>query len=201
MKIITPIILFLLIIGCVNQKNQKDKDSIQNIDNISTDIKPVSKYIDKNFEEFLLKLEPLELPHEFKCYDFTDWELLDKLSELRDTVYSEEWDIPYKRVLINDQFESVIFLAPADMHIPVIRTFDLNGNLISELQLFTSCGQEPGYYARQFVTIETNLEIARIDSTWTCEVNNQGIEDKSTEKLEVSEAKFKIKSDGEIIEL
>ena len=87
------------------------------------------------------------------------------------------------------------------MHIPVIRTFDLNGSLISELQLITTCGQEPGYYASQFVTIEPNLDIVRIDSTWRCEVNNQGIEDKSTEKLDVSKETFRIKSNGEIIEL
>jgi len=203
MRITITIILTFLLISCLNRNNQNNQEiddpKISDISDI-IEINEISKSIDGRFEEFLSALEPLVLPHQFECYDFNDQDLLEKLSETKDTIYSEKWDIPYKRIIINEQFESAIFLSPADIYIPVLKTFNLNGDLISELQLMTSCGQEPGFFSRQFVTIEPSLEIIRIDSTWRCEVNNQGIEDKSTEKLEVTTERFKINKVGEIIE-
>ena len=50
MKIIAHIIVFLLFIGCVNQNNQKELDSSQNINSKTADTKPASKSLDENFE-------------------------------------------------------------------------------------------------------------------------------------------------------
>lgn len=158
-----------------------------------------NKNIEPKFSNYLQKIEPLELPYQAGCIEFIDFDNMTKNSALIDTTYSLNWEIPFKRIKTEKNFEIVIYLMPADIFIPIVKTFDLNGNEISKLMIFSNCDGEPGFRERQFFTIHKDFQIIKTDSVWTWELDNDHNEIKSTEKINVTKSYYSIENNGLIL--
>jgi hypothetical protein len=150
----------------------------------------------QKFCNYLQRIEPITLPFQSGCYDFINFSSTDRNSALIDTTYSSKWEIPYKRIDTKKNFGIVIYLSPADIYVPVLKTFDLNGRIISKLQIFTNCNGEPGFRERQFVSIDKNLQIVKTDSIWRWKLDADYNEIPSTEKIEVIRSIYEIGENG-----
>lgn len=153
----------------------------------------------QGFSNYLQRIDPMILPYKSGCYDFIHFDREGKYSALVDTTYSSEWEIPFKRIKTNRNFEIVVYLIPADIYVPILKTFDLNGKEISEFQFFTNCDGEPGFRERQFVEIRQNLQIIKTDSIWRWELDEDYYEIESTKKIEVKRSIYEIDVNGLII--
>ncbi|MUP40129.1 hypothetical protein [Labilibaculum euxinus] len=110
-----------------------------------------------------------------------------------------ELEYPYKKIATNEKFKIVMFLAPADVLLPIVKTYDFNGKIIDSETLFWGyCGGEPGYYHTEHLQINSSSLITHIDSTWTHEVDADYNEIKGTEKFDLKVIDFVINSDGTI---
>ena len=195
MKIIQLIILGLIICSCNNGSKKKDVNLESETETIKTE-KEIVKNLDPKFATYLNKIDTLSLPQNIACFDLNKYELYENYKHLIDTTFSSEEETPYRRIKTNAPYEIVVYLAPADILIPIVKTFSLEGKEISTLQLFTNCGGEPGFKARQFVEIQNNRRIVHIDSTWTWEVDEEYKEIDSTEKIKVTRTTYRIEKSG-----
>ncbi|PXY03076.1 hypothetical protein DF185_03015 [Marinifilum breve] len=156
------------------------------------------KVVNGEFQKFLNQLDFLELPYETNC--FNDYKQDKEISqELTMKFNDNELEYPYKKIATTEKFKIIIFLASADVLLPIVKTYDLNGNIIDSEQLFWGyCGGEPGYYHTEHLQINSSNLITHIDSTWTHEVDTDYNEIKGTEKFELKVIDFVINSDGTI---
>ncbi len=156
------------------------------------------KIVNVDFQEYLNQMDFLELPYQTNC--FNDYKQDNEIShELTMKFNDNELEYPYKKIATTEEFKIVMYLAPADVLLPIIKTYDPNGKIIDSEQLFWGyCGGEPGYYHTEHLQIKSNNLIRHIDSTWTHEVDDDYNEIKGTEKFELRVIDFVIKSDGTI---
>ena len=196
-KLIPALLLIAFIYSCSSPKKEKENITNPQKESIVTN-KVVKEITNEEFKDFLSNLSFIEIPYETSCdsnykqdYEMSE-ELIEKFSE-------RKFQYPYKRVYTPENFEIVIFLSPADVIIPIVRTFDLNGNPIASEQMFHGyCGGEPGYYHTEHIQIVSPDLITHIDSTWTHEVDEDYNEIKGTEKFKLEVYDFIINKDGTI---
>lgn len=142
------------------------------------------------------KIEPITLPYQARCNDFSNIKEIDKNSTLIDTTYSRVYEIPFKRIETKKNFNIVIFLMPAFPYIPIIKTYDSDGKKISELQLFTNCGGDPGFLERQYIEIRQDFQMIKTDSIWRWKLDDKHYNIDSTKKIEVTRSIFEIDENG-----
>ncbi len=193
------IILFIasLLLSCnskteVNKGNTSTKNQSENVE--------IKKNIsNEKFASLLNKLDNLNLPYQNSC--FAEYKEINDLDTSEYSFLVENvWERPFKKIPTKNNFEIIMYLAPADVLLPIIRTYDLNGKEIdSEQMFFGYCGGEPGYYHTEHFEINEQLTIHHIDSTWTCEVDSLYNDIDSTKELKVETYLWKILEDGQII--
>lgn len=152
----------------------------------------------RRFSKYLERIESVSLPFSASCFDFTDFESTAKYTDLIDTAYASEWEIPFRKINTNGNYKIVIYLSPADIYVPILRTYDLNGKKISEFQFFSNCGGEPGFRERQFIKINSDLQIIKKDTIWKWDLDQNYNEIDSTMKIEVIETILSVNENGKI---
>ena len=193
---IRQLIYFGLIISSCNNPTPKKEVSIEAVtEKVKTVEEPIPN-LDPKFAAYVNKIDSLSLPYEISCFDFSSYDKTEEDNDRIDRTYASEWYIPYRKIETNKPFEIIMYLSPADIYIPVIKTFSSDGKAISELQLFTNCGGDPGYKARQFIEIRSNHEIVRIDSTWRWELDAEYREIESTKQIKVTRTVYRIENNG-----
>ncbi len=198
------IVTFLILIITSCSPSNRKKESVKSKKEIIVPKNKTKEKAEENmvvndyFLEFLNQLDFLELPYETNC--FNDYKQNKEISkELTLKFNDNELEYPYKKIATTEKFKIVIFLAPADGLLPIVKTYDMNGKIIDSEQLFWGyCGGEPGYYHTEHLQINTSNLITHIDSTWTHEVDADYNEIKGTEKFELKVINFVINSDGTI---
>ena len=190
--LVYTILILALMFSCVEALKKSDipKDNSETLG---------IKNTNSRFDIYLNRIELLSLPCSFECFDFINFESQKVNSEIIDTTFACQWEIPYRRIDTNLKFRIIIYLSPADIYTPILKTFDFNGKELSTLQLFQNCGQEPGFRSLEFVTINPNLQIVKIDSIWRWEIDDNYKEIESTKKLEIAKTFFEIENNGLII--
>ncbi|WP_167604965.1 hypothetical protein [Maribellus sediminis] len=148
------------------------------------------------FLTYLERIDSVSLPYSASCFDFIDLENTGKYADLIDTTYASEWELPYGKIKTNGNYKIVIYLCPADIFVPIMRTFDLKGKRISEFKFFTNCGGEPGFRERQFVNINNDFQIIKKDSIWRWDLDQNHNEIDSTMKIKVIETILTIDENG-----
>ncbi len=196
MRISILLLSVLLIISCkTNKKENTEKENTLEDNEIVNTKKVITN---KKFANLLSKLETIDLPYKTSCdADYVSNTVLDTA----DYAFLVEniWDQPFKRIETSHNFEIIMFLVPADIILPVIRTYDLNGKQIDSEQMFFSyCGGEPGYFGKEFIKINKDLSIIHTDSIWSCEVDENYNDIDSTRTLKVKNFSVNILPNGQI---
>ncbi|WP_133249937.1 hypothetical protein [Marinifilum breve] len=197
MRWIIATFIIMTIVSC-SLANSKKESVTSDKKEIRSQNTTEKKVVNGEFQKFLNQLDFLELPYETNC--FNDYKQDKEISqELTMKFNDNELEYPYKKIATTEKFKIIIFLASADVLLPIVKTYDLNGNIIDSEQLFWGyCGGEPGYYHTEHLQINSSNLITHIDSTWTHEVDTDYNEIKGTEKFELKVIDFVINSDGTI---
>ncbi len=195
MKLKAYFLICCVVISC-KTRSDKPKNETTESNNLS---EQGNNSIEKNkFSEYLKAIPFLELPYSTSCDD--DYENPPELDQkLKKKYAGGDLESPFRRIPNNQDLEVILNLAPADVLLPIVKIYDKNGYLKASQQLFFGyCGGEPGYYHKEYITINPNLTIEHIDSTWMHKVDSLENEIKGTEKLEVETYKYEISKTGEI---
>ena len=168
---------------------------------IETDETLEPEPIDSAFAQYLEMIPELTLPYETGCGSYYP-----NYPEIPDSInikYSR-WDLyfPYRRFPTTGNFQLVMYLAPADIELPIFYTYTNRGDTIATKQMFFGyCGGEPGYYHKEHFRLDEQMILIHFDSTWRHEVDEDYNEIEGTETFEAVTTNFKINADGEFIEL
>ncbi|GET23296.1 hypothetical protein [Prolixibacter denitrificans] len=197
MRKLIILLIASLLFSCSSKKENNKGNSTKTIK--SENIKIKKHITNKKFAALLDKLDTLSLPYKNGCFgEYKGNNILDT-SEYSFLVRNV-WECPYRKIPTKNNFEIIMYLVPADVLLPVIRTYDLNGKEIdSEQMFFGYCGGEPSYYHTEHFEIDKRLNIHHIDSTWTCEVDSLYNDIDSTRVLKVKTYQWKIQEDGQIV--
>jgi len=197
------IICIGLLTGCQNNNKQQKEETPDESSTTTelTDETNTETPLDPEFTSYLNKIPDLELPYSTACFsDYKNSPEIDK--ELKMKFLEGEWEWPHRRIPTNSEFIAVMNLAPADVVLPIIKTYKKSGEIISSQQMFFDyCGGEPGYYHSEHIIIKPNLVITHIDSTWTHQLDSLENEIEGTEKLEVKNFDYRILADGKIVKV
>jgi len=126
---------------------------------------------------------------------------LDSLAKLSGEKYLPEdaFGHAYGIVPASDEYVCVILLAQADCEIPVILTFDKNGNKIDEQAINIGyCGFDCGYTCRESMLLGSNNEIYTADTITSYECDSLGNPVPGTNEHYVIYKTGKILSSGKI---
>ncbi|WP_298311082.1 hypothetical protein [uncultured Aquimarina sp.] len=195
MKLKVYFLICCVVISC-KTRSDKSKNATTESNNL---LEQDNNSIEKNkFSDYLKAIPFLELPYSTFCDD--DYENPPELDQKLKKEYSGgDLEEPYRRIPNNQNLEIILNLTPADVLLPIVKIYYKSGDLKASQQLFFGyCGGEPGYYHKEYITINPDLIIEHIDSTWTHKVDSLEIEIKGTEKLEVETYKYEISKTGEI---
>jgi hypothetical protein len=93
----------------------------------------------------------------------------------------------------------IIWLAPAEVEIPILTTFTKDGKKIKEEQLGVGgCGSDCGFSCKEFITINKELTIFSRDSINSTDCDTSGNPMENTTKKYISYKTGKIMKDGKI---
>lgn len=96
-----------------------------------------------------------------------------------------------------DEFISILTTYPADMIIPAVVVFDIEGEKIDE-EVFLGgyCGSDYGYFSKQYFYIPNERDLVEIDSMFTLDVDPETFKTRDTTKTETEVKKFTISAKG-----
>jgi len=158
MKIVTILIL-LFLVSCTSNNNTNETSNEISDNTESVDVKP----IDISFENYLLTLQNIELPYKLDCN--TQFEYTNKIPESLSKIYKEPGGTPYGMFQVFDSIYAIIYMFAADIYLPVLYTYDNEGNSISKLQLLDKlCASDVDYKVKEFTEILSDFSIICIDS-------------------------------------
>ncbi|MDX6189725.1 hypothetical protein SGQ83_10210 [Flavobacterium sp. Fl-318] len=163
------IIFFLLTVTLLSCKNKE------------TNTKKELSIQSKDFEVFLKKFKTLKFPLNIKTSDiqienlkaFTKNDL--KFLDLNNI--DPDLDNVYPYGILPDTLEAykVIYLLPAETHIPVIATYTKEGKKISTEELGVGgCGADCGFTCAAYIKIDRNLKIHSVDSITSHQCDSLG---------------------------
>ena len=198
-------LIFIICMGlwasCQNNNEHEKKEAYHNSTSSEelTERTSSDMTIDSEFAKYLEPIPDLEFPYSTAC--FSDYKNSPNIAEeLKINFLKEKLIWPHRRIPTNSEFVAILNLVAADVVLPIIKTYNKSGDLISSQQMiFGYCGAEPGYYHSEHIIIKPNLVITHIDSTWTHELDSLENQIEGTEKLEVKNFNYRILADGKII--
>ena len=114
--------------------------------------------------------------------------------------YKNAWaDRPYGKVVYNDSTIVVIEVAIGEFVVPLLTTFDREGNKVDSLDLFEQVGWDIGFHADEFITLTADKKIIITDSITRWDLNEtQDDIIEGTEKLTVKTFVYTIDGQGSI---
>lgn len=152
------------------------------------------------FETYLKSLATLPTPLHFSTTD-------DGLADLSPTYdsalfsrYKHVWAYrPYGKVVYEDSTTVVIDIVIGDITVPLLTTFDREGNKVDSLNLFARAGWDIGFASDEFVTLTADKKIIITDSTTRWDLNATGDDIiEGTEKLTVKTFIYALDERGSI---
>jgi len=186
----TLIIILLGLTCCTVDKKQ----ALKSLDN------EVISSPDNEFLKFISLLPKLNLPFETNCDKCCDHPAIDYDHELINKFRPQGSAIVG---LVTKTKDKVVILVtyPADIRLPSIRVYDLNGNLTGEMNFLTNyCGGDFEYYGTQFFRINPDISFCSIDTSYYLKMDTIDYHVIDTIKIEITRKQFSINSKGEVIE-
>ena len=195
-------LLFIICIGlfisCQNN-NKQLKEEAAEYPSVKTEKVNNETQVDPEFAKYIEAIPDLELPYSIACFsDYNNSPNIDKDLKMKFLEREGEW--PHRQIPTNSEFVAIMNLVSADIILPIIKTYNKSGEVISSQQMFFDyCGGGPGYYSSQHIIINPNLVITHIDSTWTYNLDSLENEIEGTQKLEVKNFDYRVLPDGKIV--
>ncbi|WP_439185803.1 hypothetical protein [Carboxylicivirga taeanensis] len=197
MKIFIIIVLVLLT-SCSNRTKKSEQTSIKNLN--PEKVRKTDFITSKtDFIEFLETIPELELPIEKMCYDDFTSKRLDYENKAVAKFKPDGAHNIYGKILISENTIGIIYLYPADYIFPSLVIYDSNAEVISEFDFFEGyCGRDYNFYSSSFCSINELLQISRIDTSLTYNMNDED-ETIGIEETTVTKTSYLIESNGKII--
>ncbi len=197
-KVIIPLLskafVFAVLLSSCNNSTPNNNSILPNR---PTD---VTKTIPTEISVLGTYIHSLALPFKDTCYDTMTVQkrkIPDSLSKFK--TYGQF----IGKVSETRQYIAILYSIPADVQLPVLHTFNANGDKISSLKLFIGncCGENEGCSGLSTVQITRDLHIILKDSMQTFERNKR----KFTKKKDIQTFKkyeeYKIDSTGKILKV
>jgi hypothetical protein len=152
------------------------------------------------FTRAISVLPQLTLPFQIYCEKCCDMSKVDQENE------SIRKFIPAGTGLVgiinkNDKHVAILTTFAADMIVPVVRVYDLNGKQLSEQGFMTGwCGRDVDFLGKQYFTIGTDMTLSDIDSSYSFEMDSTYVTILDTHKIEVRRIQYRVNEDGLIVE-
>lgn len=179
----------LFLIGCFNNRTRTEKQEEEHTKNQNSNVE---------FKDLLSEIRAIEIPYMASCYSNfeRDYDIdMDKYHKF----LPEEMEYIYKKAEINEDIVMILYLAPAEVLIPIIRTYKSDGKEIDSEQLFDgNCSGEPGYLHNEHILIENYNTIIKIDSVLISKIDEDLNPIDSTKELNVTKQIIRIENDGTI---
>ena len=155
-----------------------------------------------DFEKYTSQINTLPTPITFRTIEFSDNKAPDNIDEvLFDKYKYTDANNVYGKIYESKKFVAIIYTVNGDVLVPVLVTYDKNGNKKDSLNLFDNASglnlQSETYVTSTFYSNKTIQEIDSI-STWA--LNDRG-DDRlpGSEKIKVDSIKYTITDSGKII--
>lgn len=113
--------------------------------------------------------------------------------------YSEDYSVAYGQIPTNGNYVATITLGAADCYLPILTTYNLNGQLIDKKTIaIGGCGSDCGFTCEEFMTLRKDFSFYTSDtiSTYTCD--SLGNETPGTYEYYVAYQEGKLQPDGKI---
>lgn len=166
--------LFLCIFACCTSKEEKRESAF------------AAKLKRHNLRELPLEIRPCGMNSS-------------GLQELDPDSAGADGFIPYFTFKTNGDYYALISLGIADCSMPLLSTFDGDGNKIDEKILSISgCNSGPGFICSEYVKIEKDFSIFTCDSVAEMDLENEGHESGKVKARYIRYRQGKLQPDGKI---
>lgn len=181
-----------ILIGCQsnNPSNQKEAP---------VDYNELDKVKQNEVIQFINKLKVISLPYSAYCSG--DYKPDTSISYSETRKLFDGYGSVIGRLPSQSNFETIVLFAVGDDAYLVLKTFDKAGNSIADYQLVNYCLGEQDYDKVGSFTIDKNLFILKVDSTWFWEVDSLDYEIQGTRKLSIEIDTVKILETGQFSEI
>jgi len=155
---------------------------------------------ENDFIKFISLLPIIKLPYEINCEKCCDHPKMDYENPLIQKFRPEGSAIVG---LVKKTDDKVILLVtyPADVLVPSIEVYDLEGKLTGKMDFMTGyCGGDFEYYGRQFFRITPDLSFSSIDTSYYLKMDTIDYHVIDTSKIEITRKDFSINEKGEVVE-
>jgi len=151
------------------------------------------------FETFVNLLPAIKLPVIINCESCCDLPTLDTENPIVQK-YAPQGASLYGVVFRNDTHIGILTTFPADMIIPTLRVYNLQGKQLDEMNFLTGwCGREPEFFQSQNFQVTADYIFSEIDSTYTFEMDSTMEEILDTIKTEFTRTDYYVNNEGKIV--
>jgi hypothetical protein len=152
------------------------------------------------FVKYLELLPTVSLPFETNCGKCCHHSKIDYDNELINK-FKPEGAAIVGLVSRTENRAVILFTYPADLIIPSLQVYDLQGNLTGDMTFMSNyCGGEPGFYSTQFFRINKDISLSEIDTLYETTFDSVTYETVDTTNIKITRKDFKINDKGEIVE-
>lgn len=156
--------------------------------------------ISAEFMDYLDRLPKLNLPYETDCDNCCTREEIDYDDPLISKFRPEGGSI-VGLISRTDKQAMILVTYAADLLVPSVKVYNLEGKLTGEKNFMTNyCGGEPGFYSKQFFTINRNMVMTEIDSVYETTYDSTTYNTLDTTDIKITRSQFKVNAEGEIVE-
>ncbi|MCO4292400.1 hypothetical protein NF867_05940 [Solitalea sp. MAHUQ-68] len=148
--------------------------------------KTISAINQTNFRQFIRKFKVLSLPLIINTDEIQATSSLKRLNEKDNTFINSEYPNEiWSYGLLPDTSKTykIIWLAPAEMLVPVLTTFSKKGQRINEQYLGVGgCGSDCCFWCKESIKINQDMTIYSVDSIRSCECDSIGPKENTMKK-------------------
>ncbi|AUC16514.1 hypothetical protein BTO06_15745 [Tenacibaculum sp. SZ-18] len=186
MKKTIILIGIILFISCKTENNKSEK--------LTSEIPQVND----QFQSFINQFPEIKLPIKIKgCED--DFQPLTELKKEISSPYEKEPYYAFGKINTNGAYIATISLGAADCFLPILTTYELNGERIdSKTIAIGGCGQGPCFECEELVEIDEELNVYIANNLKYYECNEDYEEIKGTKKEETIYKTGKLTQKGKI---
>jgi hypothetical protein len=192
------IILTLVILaGCISRK--KEDLNISSMPDQKNIIEGFRKTTNVDFGKYLENFSQTSLPITIKEWTM-DATGLKEMAEDSFNPYNDLYCYAFKQIPTNGDYIATIRLGIADSYVPILTTYDLNGNKIDNETLSVGyCGADCGFECEAYLIIKDNYTILASDTIISSECDSLGNIIPNTTEHYVMYQEGEILRNGEIV--
>lgn len=137
------------------------------------------------FAAFLDQFAEVNLPVQIRACD-VDYSNMTAFDESNKSQFLDQISFAYGKIPSNGDYLTIISLTAADCLLPVLSTFNYNGDLIDRKTIaIGQCGMAPCFECVEFMSLNSNFELYTVDTITTAQCDDQYQPIAGTEKTKI----------------